>query len=297
MTLRATKPEAKDKRLKMLVYGPAGIGKTTAAIQFPNAYIFDTEKGASWYSDTIGKAGSVVLDTASVDTIREELQELLTTKHTFRTVVIDPVTQVYNACQEKWTRVFEKYAKTQKEAEIQDFGPRFWGRVKSDMKAIDRLLMSLDMNVIITSHQKDIYGPGMQKIGVGPDSKKGDEYLFDLVFELRNVGGKRMATTIKERAEIGKAKFPTEFEWSYENFLTFYGASAIEKASAPISLASETQVKKINDLLAVVKIDDAVVNKWLAKAEVDEFAQMKADDIQKCIEYLTQQLNAAKGDK
>lgn len=297
MALRAVKPELKSKRLKMLVYGPAGIGKTTAAIQFPQSYIFDSEKGSSWYSETIGKVGSVVLDTSNVDIIREELEELLTTKHEYRTVIIDPITQVYNSCQEKWTRVFERYAKTQKEAEIQDFGPRYWGRVKAEMKSIDRLLMSLDMNVIITSHQKDIYGPGMQKIGVGPDTKKGDEYLFDLVFELRKDAGKRMAVTIKERAEIGKSKFPPEFEWSYDNFLKFYGSETIEKVSSPVVLASEAEVKKLNDLLSIVHLEEGTVSKWLSKLDVDDFSQAKSDDVNKCIAFVQKKLSQIQEEK
>lgn len=43
--LKAIKPEAKEKRLKMFVYGPAGVGKTMGCIQFPHAYIIDTENG------------------------------------------------------------------------------------------------------------------------------------------------------------------------------------------------------------------------------------------------------------
>ena len=43
--LRAKKPEAVTKRLKLFMFGPAGVGKTTAAIQFPNSYIIDCEKG------------------------------------------------------------------------------------------------------------------------------------------------------------------------------------------------------------------------------------------------------------
>ena len=41
--LRARKPEAVVKRLKMFMFGPAGVGKTTAAIQFPKSYIIDGE--------------------------------------------------------------------------------------------------------------------------------------------------------------------------------------------------------------------------------------------------------------
>lgn len=285
MGLKAVKPEAKEKRLKLLVYGPAGVGKTTAAIQFPNAYIVDTERGTDHYAKTINKSGSVVLQSNNPDEIRDELQQLLTKKHPYKTLIIDPITQVYNSCQEKWTRIFEKYAKTTKEAEIQDFGPRYWGRVKQDMKAIDRLLLSLDMNVLITSHQKDIYGPGMQKVGVGPDTKKGDEYLFDLVFELKNLGGKRMAITTKERAEMGESRFPPEFEWSYDSFLNYYGSDVIQRASKPLALATPEQVIELTTLLGVVKVEEETINKWLTKAEVDKFADMKEDQILGCIAY------------
>ena len=46
MTLRGKKPESVEKRLKLLMYGTAGVGKTTAAISFPAPYLIDTERGA-----------------------------------------------------------------------------------------------------------------------------------------------------------------------------------------------------------------------------------------------------------
>ena len=88
---------------------------------------------------------------------------LLTTKHPYKTLVIDPITQLYNSTQEKWNRIFEKYAKTQKDRDVQDFGLRYWGKVKSDFKGLQRLTLQLDMNVIVTSHQKDVYGGSFSK--------------------------------------------------------------------------------------------------------------------------------------
>src|SRR5262245_7777471 len=110
MAIRAKAPEAKQKRLKMFVYGPSGVGKTTAAIMFPKAVIIDTEKGTDFYADTIIKQKSVVFQTSIFDEAVKEIKELLTTKHDYRTVVIDPITQLYNSCQEKYTRIFEKHA-------------------------------------------------------------------------------------------------------------------------------------------------------------------------------------------
>jgi len=297
MPLRAKPPEAKQKRLKMFVFGPAAVGKTSALIQFPDNYIIDTEKGTDHYADTITKQRSVVFQTSVFDEAFREVKELLTTKHSYRTLSIDPVTQLYNSCQEKYTRIFEKHAKSEKEAEVQDFGMRYWGRVKSDFKAFQRMLLSIDMNIIVTAHQKDQYGSGMTKIGVTFDSMKGEDYLYDLVFRLDVKNGKRMAVTVKERAEIGKNKFPAEFEWSYENFLKFYGAEIIQKEAVPVQLATPEQVARIKSLLDVVKIDDLTIAEWMSKADVSDWTEMTSDTIGKCIAFVEKKLTPATSGK
>lgn len=289
MALKGKKPEAKEKRLKMFLYGPAGVGKTTAALQFPNSYVIDMEKGTDYYAESMNKSGSAVLQTVSAEDIKTEIRSLLTEKHDYRTLIIDPVTQLYNSLQDKWTRIFEKHSKADA-AEIQDFGMRYWGRVKAEYKSIQRMLLSLDMNVIITSHQKDVYGAGMQKVGVGPDSMKGDSYVFDMVFRLDNVNGKRIAFTEKERAEIGKNRFPASFEWSYPNFLKFYGQEIIERAADPVAMSSKEQVAEVIRLLDVVKVDDETVSDWFTRADVDAWEEMPGERIQKCIDFLKKKI-------
>jgi hypothetical protein len=46
VALRGSIPKPEDKRLKAMFFGAAGVGKTTAAIQFPAPYLIDTERGA-----------------------------------------------------------------------------------------------------------------------------------------------------------------------------------------------------------------------------------------------------------
>jgi len=297
MTLKAKKPEVKEKRLKMFIFGPAGVGKTTGVIQFPSSYIIDTEHGTDFYSDSINKAKSVVLHSLNPDEIKDELRALLTEQHNYKTLIIDPITQVYNATQEKWTRVFEKHAKNEKDAEVQDFGMRYWGKVKGDFKSIQRIMLALDMNVIITSHQKDVYGTGFSKVGVTYDSMKGDDYLFDLVFRVERKNGTLMAYKVKERAEIGKEKFPAEFEWSYANFLKYYGKQIVEKDAAPIVMASIEQVAKIQELVEIVKIPEETINGWFLKADVAEWSEMTGEQIQKAIDFVQKKLDGLKNGK
>lgn len=290
MALKAIKPEVKEKRLKLFLFGEAGVGKTLAALQFPNSYVVDTEKGTDFYANVINKQNSAVFQTLNPDDIKEEVKQLLTTKHPYKTLIIDPITQVYNATQEKWTRIFEKYTKSEKEGEIQDFGMRYWAKVKGDFKGLQRLMLQLDMNVIVTSHQKDVYGSNFSKIGVTFDSMRGDDYFFDLVFRISKKGGERIAETIKERAEIGQNKFPPEFVWSYDNFCKFYGKNIIEKESTPVSMATKEQVEMIKALIETVKVDEADINKWFAKADVAEWDEMTSEQIQKCIDFVNKKL-------
>ncbi len=291
MALRAKKPEVKEKRLKMFLYGPPGSRKTTSALQFPNAVLLDLERGSEQYIKTINKAGSIVLETNNPDEIMEEVKALLTEKHKYRTLIIDPVTIFYQALQDKWTRRFEANAKNDKEKEMQDFGMRFWGRVKSEYKSFLRMLMQVDMNLIMTSHQKDIYGPNMQKVGIGPDSMKGDSYVFDYVFHLSVIDGKAVAVTEKQRSEpLEPQKFPAEFEWSYANFLKFYGTDVIEREAVAVPMATPEQVAEIKSLLDVVRVNDEDIAKLFTKHDVDEWSELTGEVIQKYIDSLKKKI-------
>lgn len=286
MALKAQKPEVKEKKLKMFLYGPPGSRKTTSAIMFPKAVLLDMERGSENYAKSLEKAGSVVLHTTNPDEVLDEVKTLLTEKHDFLTLILDPVTIFYESTQEKWTRIFEKYTDNEKNKELQDFGMRYWGRVKSNYKAMLRMLLRLDMNIIMTAHQKDIYGSSMNKIGVGPDSMKGDNYFFDNVFQLNVVNGKAVANTIKQRSEpLFPPKFPDSFEWSYENFCNFYGKDVLERVAVPVELASAEQVARLNLLIEGLKIPPEIIEKWHTKCDVDNFEEMTSKDITSLLEF------------
>lgn len=296
MALKAKKPVATDDKLKMFVYGDSGVGKTTAAIQFPKAYLIDMEKGSKRYWESLQNMGSVSMQTTSFDEVCEQIKDLMTTKHEYRTLIIDPITIANQDLQDKWMRLFERHAKSEKERELKDFGPRYWGKVKGENRRFRRLLTDLDMNIICTAHQKDIWSDSAPTGAVTFDSDKKDRYFFDFVFRLEQRGDKRFAITEKKRESMGKQIFPPEFEWSYENFANFYGKDLIEKPSVPIQLASDVQLAEIERLLAVVKIPDEEVEKWLEKDEVDNFSELTSERITKYITHLKGKLDIVKGD-
>jgi hypothetical protein len=147
--MMAKKPEVKEKRLKLFLFGAPGSRKTTSALQFPKSVLIDMERGSEEYGKTINKAGSVVLKTTDPEEVMAQVKELLTEKHEFRTLIIDPMTIYYQALQDKWSRIFEQHAKTEKEKVLQDFGMRYWGRVKGEYKSFLRMLMQLERSVVV----------------------------------------------------------------------------------------------------------------------------------------------------
>ena len=279
MALRAKKPEAVTKRLKLFMFGPAGVGKTTAAIQFPKSYIIDCERGTENYEKLVNDSGSAVFQTTDIQEVVQEVKGLLTEKHDFRTLVIDPITTIYNDLLDK--------------CEMQvgsDFG-RHYGAANKTMKRLANLIMALDMNVVITAHAKAEYGQNFSKIGYTFDGWKQLDYWFDLVIELGKKGKKRFARTVKTRLE----QFPDEdvFEWSYDAIKKRYDPSILEREAAAVQMAGPEQIREIKDLLAIVRLPEGTTDKWFAKAGVDVWEDMPAETIAKCIEYVKNRLPAA----
>jgi hypothetical protein len=284
MPLRARPPEAVQKRLKMFMFGPAGVGKTTAAIQMPNSYIIDAEKGSENYDAKINASGSVVFHTTHMDDVLQEVRTLLTEKHEYRTLVIDPITTLYNGLLDKC------------EAEVgSDFG-RHYGLANKTMKRLSNLIMQLDMNVCVTAHAKKEYAPGaaMQLLGMTFDGWKSLDYLFDLVVELSKAGKKRFGKVTKTRIET----FPDDerFEWSYdaikERYEKQYGVGVLDREAIALALAAPEQVREVRELLNIVKLPDGLADKWLAKAQADRWEDMPADAIAKCIDYIRNRMTA-----
>ena len=230
MALRAKKPEAIEKRLKALFYGSAGVGKTTAAIQFPKVYLIDTEKGAenSQYTDILTNGGGAIFQTSDFDELMTEVTALLTEKHEYKTLVIDPLTTLYNDLLDKSAASVGT-----------EFG-RHYGHANKQIKHLINLLLRLDMNVIITSHAKKEYGKDLAILGSTLDCYRKLDYLFELVFEIQKRGKERVGLIKKSRIET----FPDSdtFPFSYEEIAKRYGKDILERDALSKELSYVEQV-------------------------------------------------------
>lgn len=284
MTLRAIKPESVQKRLKALLYGGAGTGKTTCAISFPKVYLIDTERGAEneQYTKLLSDNGGAVFQTNDFDEVIKEVTALLTVKHEYKTLVIDPLTTVYNDLLDKMAlRVGTEFGKHYAEA-------------NKHMQHLCSLLLRLDMNVIITSHAKNEYGNNMTVLGTTFDCYKKLDYLFDLVFEIQKRGKERVAITKKSR--IQGLPDGESFTFSYSEIANRYGKEVLERDAVPVVLATQEQINQIQQLISLHKISLEVRQKWLDKSNSKTFSEMPSESIQKCIDFLVSKSNQSIGE-
>lgn len=278
-TLKGIQPKKIEKRLKALFYGNAGVGKTTAAIHFPKPYLIDTEKGSEndSYIDILERGEGAVFQTSCFDELITEVKTLLTVEHPYKTLVIDPMTIVYNDLLDKAALKVGT-----------EFG-RHYGEANKKMKHLCNLLLRLDMNVIITSHAKNEYGQNLSVLGSTYDCYKKLDYIFDLVFEIQKRGKERVGLVKKTR--IQSFQDDETFPFSYDEIAERYGRKNLEKNAVAEKLATEEQVEELTKLVDLLKVDEEIITKWLKKADSECFEEMESSSIEKCIEHLKSKLN------
>jgi hypothetical protein len=152
--------------------------------------------------------------------------------------------------------------------------------------------MRVDMSVVLTAHQKDVWGlddKGQRAvIGVGPDCYDKLPYELDLTINVQKIGPRRVG-------KIGKSRllgFPENdiFEFNFDTFAGMYGRDIIDADSKPLDLASEEQVAEIQRLLGIVKLADGQEAKWLTAASAETWAEVDRDKADKVIDALRAKL-------
>jgi len=288
MALRAVKPKNIQKRLKAFFYGNAKVGKTTAAIQFPKPYLIDTERGAEndKYVAMLERGGGVIFQTNDFEEVLKEVKSLLTEKHEYKTLIIDPLTILYDDLLDKCAA--KGISATDKDGT--SYG-RHYKLAEKRMKNLYSMLLTLDMNVIITSHAKAQYqmnGKEMILIGQTFDCYKKMDYMFDLILEVQKRGKERVS--IVKGTRINGFIEDEVFEFSYGEIAKRYGLESLEKECFAVELASDEQIKEMKRLIELLHIPQETIDKLLKKEEVEDFEYMSSEYIQKCITHYTNKI-------
>jgi hypothetical protein len=143
------------KHLKVVFWGDAGSGKTTLAHSFPKPLIsFDLEKGSNWINENVKDADKIQrIQSNDFNEIGNALEYLITNFDEFKpkTIVVDPITVLYDAVQQKYLERKRIYRGNKFEAlEMND-----WGGIKKDYYEIVNKLINLPCHVIFTARAKD----------------------------------------------------------------------------------------------------------------------------------------------
>jgi AAA domain len=285
--LKAVAPKAAEpSKPKILVYGKPGVGKTWAALDFPNVFYVDTEGGAdlAHYTDKLVASGGVYLGpdqgSLSFDTVIDQIKALATERHEYRTVVIDSLTKLFNvAIADEAERLSGANLKNE-----------FGADKKPAVGAMRRLvawLTRLDMNVVLISHETPEWGMVNGKrdqIGTTFDCWPKLAYELHLALHIVKQGASRIA-------QIGKSRLLSfqegdNFPWSYNDFAERYGREVIEAEVKTIIMATSEQVKEVERLVSLVKLPDGTVEKWFTVAGVTEWAEMDTDRVAKAVAHL-----------
>jgi len=274
MPLKAVKPKHIEKRLKILLFGEAGAGKTTAAIHFPRPIIIDTERGCeqSEYSALLDKQEGAIYQTADFNEIRNEIKALLCENHPYKTLIIDPITIVWdelvNAAERKMDAKFGRH----------------FALANKQFKELMNLILRLDMNVIFTAHTKDKYDEKMTVTDTVADGYKKLPYFFDLVLEIKIINNQRMACVRKSR--IANFKSLEIFPFSYDLVADKYGREILERDAVPEQLVSAEQVIELRELIKIHKVCNDAVNITLDRANAANFDELPADKAEQWINFL-----------
>jgi|APSaa5957512622_1039677.scaffolds.fasta_scaffold00050_24 hypothetical protein len=216
--------EKQATRLKMLIYGATGTGKSVASLHFPNCAVIDAEKGTEYYGEFFDFER---IKTANPTMVKKAIDELLEDPRDRKTLVVDPFTNIYDQIILGFTK--KMAIKNGKSDYV--LQPLDYRHIKAEVKYMVNKMLALDMNIIVTAKSKTLYssedGDFMKVIGTQPDVPKDMPFMFDVVIELYNEGTKHMAIVEKDRTNRLPKDKP--FEFSYASFTKYLGNETLER--------------------------------------------------------------------
>lgn len=290
MALKGIKPEiVVASKPKIMLSGKPGTGKSFFALNAPSPYLMDTEGGATreqYVKKLIAQGGSymgVKEGAQDFNEVINQVRELATTKHQYKTLIIDSFSKLYNI----------------EAAAAEERGGSDFGKDKREADKPTRKLLNwlgrLDMTVILVCHQKDKWvRQGNQLIMEGStfDGYKKMDYELDLWLETKIVGTSRYATIVKSRIE----GFPvaTDIDLDFQTFEKLYGRAVVEGPVQPITLASASTVAEIKRLVDLLKVPEEDFSKWLTKAQATEAEDLSVENAEKMLKFLNEKITGGK---
>ena len=281
--LRAKKPEVKELRLKALMYAAPGAGKTHFCCSIPETYYIDTEKLED-SPDMVKKLksnGGELIYLTELSEIIKEVQALLSTKHKFKTLVIDSISFPY-----AWLAQLEadRLVKKAPHTEGTEFGANL-SKAKRLTFQLGILLSRLDMNVIVVAHEKSKFVDN-KDMGKTFDITDKLAYSLSAVLNLRLQGSFRKLFIEKSRYSELKTGDQVDFDEGYEVIRNLFGENIFLREVKSEPLATKAQLTELKRLFALFSISDEAQNKLITCAGATSLEEMPQEFTQKAIDKL-----------
>lgn len=171
---------------RVLLYGDPGTEKTRRALsQMPGPVaLVDLEAGATYYQG-LASEGSVYLSTRSIRDLEAALAWLESPDaKTIRTVIIDPITVVWEQLQEGHRQKTAKKKNQAPEDVLFDVGT--WGRLTAVHGALMTRIINLPQHVVITARGKEAIDESGASKGYSATCQKAVPFLVSTVIQTRH---------------------------------------------------------------------------------------------------------------
>lgn len=283
MALKAKKPVIKEERFKAVIFANRGVGKTHFCCSFPHTYFIDTE-GLEAHPHFVEMLIGNHSDIARINELSEiisEVKTLLSTKHDYKTLVIDSITFPFHLLANMEA---ERLAKPGKGIEGTEFGANM-AKSKRLVFELGMLLSRLDMNVLVTCHEKTKYEKG-EEIGKTADVNEKLEYALGSVINIKRLGNKVKCFIDKSRYKQLPTGASFDFSDGYPLMCELLGKELFEKQSKNEVLASPEQIEEALRLIANLNVPEDWLNKRIASCRAATMEELSEKDMQDLIDLM-----------
>lgn len=271
MALRAKPPVLKRERFKALIYANMGVGKTHFCCSLPRTYYIDTEnsiEGFERFTNMLIENKGDFVFLAEMGEIINEVRNLLFTKHNYTTVVIDSISFPYSYLSHLEAERLGSKANN----EGTEYGANL-AKAKRFAFYLGILLSRLDMNIIVTSHEKQKYLDG-KEVGTIFDISDKVGYSLGTVINLKQMGNSRKAFIHKSRYTELPNGSTIDFDNGYEVLKNLFGEDLFTEEAKIEVPATIDQITEFKRLMEVVHASEEDLQKCLIKAQSQKIEEV-----------------------